>query len=177
MQKHWIQDVLPPPCVLLYFCSELCLKGFYYCLLQVHPVPPSPEHPGTGREPDREVQLQLRGGSYSCTVKLNAGVLLDNEINQLLTMNSFCYLFTADEQTEHRKPAGDSGLSGHTEERSDQCCEAGLSLPLGAECDAFSSGNASTSTFTSLTLRGEYCNSITSMKAGVIFKICLLKTV
>lgn len=38
-------------------------------LLQVQPVPPAPEHPGAGREPDREVQLQLRGGGSSCEFK------------------------------------------------------------------------------------------------------------
>lgn len=68
---------LPPPPGLYYFCfSTKALmylwKGIkVHCLLQVHPVPPASEHPGTGREPDREVQLQLRGGSYSCASKLN----------------------------------------------------------------------------------------------------------
>lgn len=35
------------------------------CVLQVHSLPPSSEHPGTGREPHGQVQLQLRGDSYS----------------------------------------------------------------------------------------------------------------
>lgn len=66
-----------------------------------------------------------------------------NECEKLQTHHKqvyFSFLFPAHEQWERREPAGDSGLSGHTEERSDQCCETGSSLLLGRQRDGFSSG-------------------------------------
>lgn len=107
-------------------------------LPQVHPVPPASEHPGTGREPDREVQLQLRGGSYSRALKLNQRYIVNQPI--VYWKYLFSYLFPAYEQAEYRKPPGDSGLSGYTEERFDKCCETGSSLSLGRERDVCSWG-------------------------------------
>lgn len=46
-------------------------------------------------------------------------------------------LLTADEPTEHREPAGDSGLSARSEERSGHGSETGLFLSLGSKCDTF----------------------------------------
>lgn len=71
-------------------------------------------------------------------------IKLANEaiVNQAIIYwtESFSFLSAAHEQTECREPAGDSGLSGHTEERFDKCCETGLSLSLGPECDPSSWG-------------------------------------
>lgn len=114
--------------------SQIKRESKFASLLQVQPVPPAPEHPGAGREPDREVQLQLRGGCRSCEFK-SWGTFL---------WWSFCYvlnfLLTAPEQTQRGEPPGDSGLSGGAEERFNQRGEAGLSLSPGGECDAFSRG-------------------------------------